>query len=75
VLRQLVIPTRAALQSALEEFALFYNHARPHQNLDGLTPAEKWNGLSKTDVLQRPPKRAVLVQALDGLMVGYCMRR
>ncbi|MEO7107614.1 MAG: integrase core domain-containing protein [Rhodoferax sp.] len=75
LLRQLVIPTRAALQSALEEFALFYNHARPHQNLDGLTPAEKWNGLSKTDVLQRPPKRAVLVQALDGLMVGYCMRR
>ena len=29
LLRQLVIPTKAALQSALEEFALFYNHARP----------------------------------------------
>ena len=28
-----------------------------------LTPAEKWNGLSKVDVLQRPPKRAVLVQS------------
>jgi len=75
LLQQLVIPTRAALQSALEEFALFYNHVRPHQNLDGLTPAEKWNGLSKVDVLQRPPKRAVLVQALDGLMVGFCTRR
>lgn len=75
LLRQLVIPTRAALQSALEEFALFYNHARPHQNLQGLTPAQKWNGLSKTDLMQMPPKRAVLVQALDGMLVGYCTRR
>lgn len=75
LLRQLVIPSRAALQLALEEFTLFYNHARAHQNLDGLTPAEKWNGWSKTDVLQIPPKRAVLVRALDGLLIGYCMRR
>lgn len=75
LLRQLVIPTKAALESALEEFTLFYNHARPHQNLDGLTPAQKWNGLSKVDVLQQPPKSAVLVQSLDGLLVGYCTRR
>ena len=75
LLRQLVIPSKAALQSALEEFALFYNHARPHQNLDGLTPAQKWEGLSKVDVLQQPPKHTVLVQALDGLLVGYCTRR
>ena len=75
LLRQLVIPTKAALQSALEEFTLFYNHARPHQNLDGLTPAQKWNGLSKADIQQTPPKSAVLVQALDGLQVGYCTRR
>jgi putative transposase len=75
LLRQLLIPTKAALQSALEEFMVFYNHARPHQNLDGLTPAEKWNGWSKTDLMQSPPKSALLVQALDGLLVGYCMRR
>lgn len=75
LLRQLVIPTRAALQVALEEFTLFYNHARPHQNLDGLTPAQVWKGWSKTDLQQTPPKRAVLVQALDGLLVGYCTRR
>ena len=75
LLRQLVIPTKTALQSPLEEFTLFYNHARPHQNLEGLTPAQKRNGLSKTDILQQPPKSAVLVQALDGLMVGYCTRR
>jgi transposase InsO family protein len=75
LLRQLIIPTRKALQSALEEFTLFYNQARPHQNLDGLTPAQKREGLSKVDVLQQPPKRVVLVQALDGLLVGYCTRR
>jgi putative transposase len=75
LLRQLVIPTKTALQLALDEFTLFYNHARPHQNLGGLTPAEKWWGYSKTDLAQRPPKRAVLVQALDGLLVGYWMRR
>ena len=75
LLRQLVIPTKAALQSALEEFTLFYNHARPHQNLDGLTPAQKWNGLGKSDLMQTPPKRTVLVTALDGLLVGYYTRR
>ena len=75
LLRQLVIPSKAALQRSLQEFTLFYNHARPHQNLAGLTPAEKWNGWSAVDLVQTPPKPAVLVQALDGLMVGYCIRR
>jgi len=69
------LDAHAALQSALEEFTLFYNRARPHQNLDGLTPAQKWNGLSKIDVLQQPPNSVVLVQALNGLLVGYCTRR
>lgn len=75
LLRQLVLPTKAALQSALEEFMLFYNYARPHQNLDGLTPAQKWNGWCKADLMQTPPKSTVLVQALDGLLVGFCTRR
>jgi hypothetical protein len=75
LLRQLVIPSKAGLQLALDEFTLFYNHARPHQNLGGLTPAEKWNGYSPRDLAHTPPKRALLVQALDGLLVGYWMRR
>ena len=75
LLRHLVISSTAALQSALEEFMQFYNHARPHQNIDGLTPAQKWNGLNKVDLMQTPPKRALLVQALDGLLVGYCTSR
>jgi hypothetical protein len=40
LLRQLVIPNGGALQNALDEFRVFYNHVRPHQNLNGLTPAE-----------------------------------
>lgn len=75
LLRQLVIPSKTALQLAMDEFTLFYNHARPHQNLGGLTPAEKWNGYSPRDLAQTPLKCAVLVQALDGLLVGYWMRR
>lgn len=74
LLRQLLIPSTAALQIVLEEFALFYNHVRPHQNLAGLTPAEQWNGYCAADI-SKPHKRTVLVQALDGLMVGYYLRR
>lgn len=54
---------------------LLCRHARPHQNLQGLTPAQRWNGWSKTDLLQTPPRKVLLVQALDGLLVGYCTRR
>lgn len=75
LLRQLAIPNAQALQNALQEFTLFYNHVRPHQNLQGLTPAEKWQWYSATDIAQRPPKSATLVQALHGLCVGYYMRR
>ena len=69
MLRQLLIPGKAALQQALEAFTLFYNHVRPHQNLGGLTPAEAWNGYSQPDLAQTPPKHAALVQALNGLLV------
>lgn len=75
LLRELVIPSKTALQSALQQFMLFYNHVRPHQNLEGLTPAEKWNGYGTPDITRSSPKHRVLVQALDGLMVGYYLRR
>jgi putative transposase len=75
LLRQLLIPSKAALQQALEEFTLFYNHVRPHQNLGGLTPAEAWNGYSQPELAQTPPKHTTIVRALDGLLVGYWMRR
>ena len=68
-------PDQGSIAIGLGRIHAVLQHARPHQNLDGLTPAEKWNGFSKTDVLQQPPKSAVLVTALEGLLVGYCTRR
>jgi transposase InsO family protein len=71
----LVISGKAGLQNALLEFARFYNQVRTHQNLDGLTPAEAWQGLTPSDIEQMPVKSATLVQALDGVLVGYHLRR
>lgn len=75
LLRQLVIPSGGALQSAFDEFKAFYNHFRPHQNLQGLTPAEHFAGLRPTDLRQMPIKEVKKVQALAGLMRGYWIRR
>ena len=75
LLRQVIIPNGGALQSALDEFRTFYNHARPHQNLHGLTPAEHFTGLRPNDIGQMPIKQVTEVQALAGLMRGYWIRR
>ena len=75
LLRQLVIPSGVALQGALDDFRIFYNHVRPHQNLHGLTPAEHFAGLRPTDIWQMPIKKVTPVQALAGLMRGYWIRR
>lgn len=69
LLRQLAIPSRAALQAALDEFRLFHNHVQPHQNLAGRTPAEAWNGKPTTPMCGSKP--AEFVQALKGLLVGF----
>lgn len=74
LLKQLEIPNSKALQAALIEFSLFYNHVRPHQNLNGLTPVEAWQGYIQQDIRQNI-KSPLLVQALDGLLVGYHLRR
>ena len=74
LLKQLEIPNSIALEMALCEFKLFYNYVRPHQNLNGLTPAEVWQGVNQKDI-QQNTKSPQLVQALDGLLVGYYLRR
>ncbi|MCF6245663.1 MAG: integrase core domain-containing protein [Sulfurovum sp.] len=46
-LKDLVFPTTQSLAEALQEFRLFYNHIRPHQNLDYNTPANDWDNKAK----------------------------
>ena len=70
LLRQLVIPSRAALQAALDEFRLFHNHVQPHQNLQGHTPAEAWNTTSIKPT-RIDPSSPMFVQALNGLLAGF----
>ena len=72
---QIQIHSPAGLQNALNEMRRFFNHVRTHQNLPGLTPAEAWAGLPPTALAQTPPKSTQLVHALDGLLVGYHIRR
>lgn len=72
---QISIHSPVGLQNALDETRHFFNHVRTHQNLAGLTPAEAWQGLTPIDLAQTPPKSTQLVQALDGLLVGYHIRR
>jgi transposase InsO family protein len=38
------IPDALVLQRSLNQFLFFYNHIRPHENLDGQTPVEAWEG-------------------------------
>jgi putative transposase len=70
LLRQLVIPSRAALQAALDEFRLFHNHVQPHQNLQGKTPAQVWRGKSARST-RANKSSPVFVQALNGLLAGF----
>jgi hypothetical protein len=75
LLRQLVIPNEKTLQAALNEFDVFYNVVQPHQNLNGLTPAEHFDGLCPTDLKQMPIRQVREVYALCGLLRGYWIRR
>ena len=71
-LDRLAVDSFAALNGALGEFRFFYNHVRPHQNLDGLTPAEAW---TDDDPYTRPARREYWFEAWDGLLSGYYLRR
>jgi putative transposase len=73
VLNQLALPTAVALQAALDEFAGFYNHARGHQGLGGLTPAQAWRGVTHTDA-RRCAGQGQWVQAFGGLLLAYRLR-
>lgn len=61
-----------ALNRSLGEFRFFYNHVRPHQHLQGWTPAEVW---AQVDPYVRPAKQEYWFEAWDGLLQGYYPRR
>jgi len=71
-LDRLAVESLDALNQALVEFRFFYNHVRPHQNLDGRTPAEVW---ASVDPYATKIKGEYWFEAWDGLLAGYYLRR
>jgi transposase InsO family protein len=55
------------LNRDLQIFRYWYNHIRPHQNLDGRTPAEAWNGIDPYTI---HPKQEQWFEAWGGLLMG-----
>ncbi|MDI1257913.1 integrase core domain-containing protein [Aquabacterium sp.] len=71
-LDQIEVPGLHALNKVLGQFSFFYNFVRPHQHLQGRTPAEAWAGV---DPWAAPVKREEWFQAWDGLLCGFHLRR
>jgi putative transposase len=53
------------IQLDLDAFRIWYNHVRPHQSLDGITPAMAWNGVTKQTASWR------YYDDWDGLLTGF----
>lgn len=70
-LDQWQVSNMAQLNCDLQIFRYWYNHIRPHQNLDGKTPAEVWSGINP---YAKPPKQEQWFEAWDGLLAGYWLR-
>ena len=62
------IPNMDALNASLHLFQFWYNHVRPHQYLDGLTPAEVWQGKIN---FKRSNNKIYWFEEWDGLLTGY----
>jgi transposase InsO family protein len=66
------VKNRDQLSESLRLFRVWYNHVRPHQHLQGMTPAEAWAGI---DIQRQRPKKVIWFDAWDGLLTGYYLRR
>lgn len=64
------VPGIEQLNRDLDLFCHWYNGIRPHQNLDGRTPAEVWRGV---DSYAKPPVREHWFEAWGGLLAGYVL--
>ncbi len=51
-------------QADLDVFRTWYNHARPHQSLEGLTPAMAWAGVRTARTLR-------FFDAWEGILTGF----
>lgn len=71
-LRAVPLKSPEGLQASLDEFTDFYNHARSHQALGGLTPALAWHGVARVDL--RHATGGEWVSAFDGSLTGYRIR-
>lgn len=70
-LNQWEVESKEQLETSLRLFRVWYNHVRPHQNLDGRTPAEFWNGV---ECYASAPRQVAYFNAWDGLLTGYYLR-
>ncbi len=70
-LDQWAVANIVQLNAELNTFRHWYNHVRPHQNLEGRTPAEAWRGINP---YSKPPKQEQWFEAWDGLLTGYHLR-
>lgn len=66
------VPDRISLNASLAQFITWYNHVRPHQHLQGMTPMEVWSGIH---IQRRAVMRRVWFEAWDGLLQGEYLQR
>jgi hypothetical protein len=70
LLKKITPVSTKALRKTLNEFIWFYNEVRVHQNFNGRTPVEVWQGKTLTEIQQiQATQPGQWVAALDGLMV------
>jgi transposase InsO family protein len=67
-LDQWQVDSSLQLNRSLKQFRFWYNHVRPHQHLNGKTPAEAWQG---KDLFLNGYKKSYWFDAWDGLLTGY----
>ena len=70
-LDQWIVSDRDQLSGTLDQFRFWYNHVRPHQNLDGRTLTEVWRGI---DIFTKRHKDEFWFEAWDGLLTGIYLK-
>lgn len=68
----LIFPSSLALHEGLSEFRFYYNHIRPHQNLNYNTPANTWD--KKTIATSKTSKKIYYYKGLCVNVAGFYFR-